>query len=506
MADKSRIAAADLPKVAPTLADMRAKSIVQLAVRPSAPGPLFSSRPAPPLLLRPRDHTGPLVASPRLPPHPPSLRSASRQMGEQFQDASLAEHGDRVNTDCPYSGHDWEAIEWSIPRELLQLEKATRGEINALRVWTTVLCTEALLLLDECYLGDDDDALPEETIVDKAYGWLEEQCFACDDLDLILMDVIEDARKFALSWEIRHEVNSARSRAVDRERNSFRHMLQANKNMGELCRTLMVKHETVSTLLGPPSEGLTRWQRVFILGTALLVSLTVDVWVFQQKGYNCCVDARAFLGCSADIAAPCRGFSGDCSDLLDQFADVPDTNVANFQCLRFPRDDRPLDGVFVGAIMAAIALLIKLFAEKCFEMSNEADMPDAWLQWCAAARRRPRNCSSLSRPFRRPTSPLPHRLTTPPPTPRRFGLRRLVFGRMNWRFQDPGTRPKEWKRRASQVGRDSLFVLLYMVGHLLGNIYRKLTCARPRPALWGVARWGVCSRRRRLGPCFASFC
>lgn len=303
-------------------------------------------------------------------------------MGEQFRDSTLLEKADRGNTECPYSGHDWEALEWSVPRELLELQRATRGQLDALRIWTTCLCCESLLTLDESYLANDDDDFPEETIVDKAYGWLEEQCFACDDLDLILMDVIEDARKFALSWEVRHEVNTEHSREADREKNAFRGALQANRNGGELCRTLLVKHETVSTLFGPPNDGLMRWQRVFIVGTALLIALTVDVWIYQQKGLKCCQSARQFLGCSADFAAPCRGFRGDCADLLDQFVDLPDVDVGSFECLEFPREDRYLDSVVVGAIMAAIVLPIKFVAEHCFEASNEADMPNAWLQWC----------------------------------------------------------------------------------------------------------------------------
>lgn len=453
MADKSRLTAEDVRKKEVKVGDLTTKEVLQLA------------------------------------------------MGEQYLDKTVLKHADKENTDCPYSGHDWEAIEWSIPKELLLLQRATRGEINALRVWTTCLCSESLMLLDESYLANDDEPNPEETIVDKAYGWLEEQCFACDDLDLILMDVLEDARAFAVSWEVRHEVNAEQSRRADREKNTFRQLLRTNKNAGDLCRTLMVKHETVSTFFGPPNDALLRWQRVMIMGTALLVALTVDVWIFQQNGFNCCVDARVFLGCSESLSEPCRGFSGDCADLLAQFVDLPDVSVQDFKCTRFPREaralrswsgvvyratpfsvnllrrvsgglsrlgraavppatssvssltlfshtsrpllscpsqDRYLDRVLVGVIMAAIVFPIKLFAERCFEFSNETDMPEAWLQW--------------------------------------FGLRRLLFGRVNWRFQDPGVRPKEWKRRASQVGRDPLVVLAYCFSHFFGNIYRKMTC------------------------------
>ena len=50
--------------------------------------------------------------------------------------------------------------------------------------------------------------------------------------------------------------------------------------------------------------------------------LTIDIWMYQNRASSCCMEARFILGCVDPAPAPCRGFTGDCSDLPSQFANV----------------------------------------------------------------------------------------------------------------------------------------------------------------------------------------
>ena len=44
--------------------------------------------------------------------------------------------------------------------------------------------------------------------------------------------------------------------------------------------------------------------------------------MYQNRASSCCMEARLMLDCEEPSPAPCRGFTGDCSDLPLQFSDV----------------------------------------------------------------------------------------------------------------------------------------------------------------------------------------
>jgi hypothetical protein len=51
--------------------------------------------------------------------------------------------------------------------------------------------------------------------------------------------------------------------------------------------------------------------------------------------------------------ADCRGFTGNCADIVDQFADLPvlpdfPDGMAEYTCTAFPNDDNPIDSFIVG--------------------------------------------------------------------------------------------------------------------------------------------------------------
>ena len=73
---------------------------------------------------------------------------------------------------------------------------------------------------------------------------------------------------------------------------------------------------------------------------------------------NCCAELVAILDSGPDggncpSAADCRGFTGNCADITNQFADLPvlpdfPDGMADYTCTAFPNDDNPVDSFIVG--------------------------------------------------------------------------------------------------------------------------------------------------------------
>ena len=126
---------------------------------------------------------------------------------------------------------------------------------------------------------------------------------------------------------------------------------------------------------------------------------------------NCCAEVVAILDSGPDggnCASPadCRGFTGNCADIVDQFADLPvlpdfPNGMADYTCTAFPNEDNPIDSFIVGlsalprracflassdacaapAVSIAIALPASLFLASCFMIANDSEAPESWLEW-----------------------------------------------------------------------------------------------------------------------------
>ena len=112
------------------------------------------------------------------------------------------------------------------------------------------------------------------------------------------------------------------------------------------------------TFLGEPLDGLQRWQMFMILITLIASQLLVNIWMFYAKAVICCAELVSLLDSGPDggncpSAADCRGFTGNCADIVDQFADLPvlpdfPDGLADYTCNAFPNDDNPVDSFIVG--------------------------------------------------------------------------------------------------------------------------------------------------------------
>lgn len=110
-----------------------------------------------------------------------------------------------------------------------------------------------------------------------------------------------------------------------------------------------------------------------------------------MRAVSCCEQIRISLGCSLNPAEPCRGFSGACADIREQFKDLDglmaaDGTLADLaqKCTSFPDPDFVSDRIVMGLIMVAVAFPTKLILQIIFESSNEMKVPQSWMRFDGA--------------------------------------------------------------------------------------------------------------------------
>lgn len=118
-----------------------------------------------------------------------------------------------------------------------------------------------------------------------------------------------------------------------------------------MAESLLESHETLSAVLSAGGQGLRRWQRALVVCALFIGMLTVDCWLWWNRASLCCAEMRDVLGCGADPAQPCRGFTGDCGQLQDQFGKVPGSGLDTYSCTQFPTQTIPLHKFLVICLM-----------------------------------------------------------------------------------------------------------------------------------------------------------
>ena len=119
--------------------------------------------------------------------------------------------------------------------------------------------------------------------------------------------------------------------------------------------------------------------------------------MYYAKSQNCCAELRAILNSGPDggncpATGDCRGpFSGTCSQLSDQFAQLPvlpdyPNGLQDYQCHLFPDDDKVSDSFIVGLISFAVALPTSMFIKNCFELASDNEAPESLLVWRGSIR------------------------------------------------------------------------------------------------------------------------
>jgi hypothetical protein len=260
-----------------------------------------------------------------------------------------------ASSDCPLTCSAT-ALSTSMPRALAAAASAD-ASIDGLRVWTTLCCIAALERLPVCVLAGDARLFPERerTVVDAAREWVEREAAAKSALASALASgsLARLAEAATAAW---HAATEARIGALRRAHAIRATMPAAQRQRAamQLTRALVNRHPMISVFASEPLDGLRRAQLWVILVSVVASQLLVSIWLFFAQGVNCCVLLRALLDAGpdggacppGDISAPCRGFTGECAALAQQFAAVPilphyPAGLAEYTCVAFPNSDAP---------------------------------------------------------------------------------------------------------------------------------------------------------------------
>lgn len=68
--------------------------------------------------------------------------------------------------------------------------------------------------------------------------------------------------------------------------NNVHRAMQLQRAVGEMVRTLLIKHSALGTVFAPVALR-PRWQRWLTFGTTVLVVFTVNVWLMYSKCAPC---------------------------------------------------------------------------------------------------------------------------------------------------------------------------------------------------------------------------
>ena len=170
-----------------------------------------------------------------------------------------------------------------------------------------------------------------------------------------------------------------------------RNLSQLHRTATEMMRALVMRHDTFSVFLSEPLDGLQRWQMFMILVSVVCSQLLVNIWMYYARADECCGVLRVILNSGPDgnncpPLGPCRGFTGTCGEIMDQFAELPvlpdfPNGMQDWTCTSFPDDTNDIDSFLVGLISLAVALPVTLFIATCFEIADDSEAPESWLEW-----------------------------------------------------------------------------------------------------------------------------
>ena len=248
--------------------------------------------------------------------------------------------------DCPLEGSTL-ALHQTLPRDLARLPPAAAAP----RVWATLCSLAVLQRLRVGWLVGDGEAYYEHelTVVDSATEWLRRHAEAHPGLAAALargngLALRRRADKTTALWlqAWKHRISLNRREEALTSKMTRYHIERASVKM---ARAAALRHETFSSFLAPAGRAR-RWQSFMAIVTLVISTLFVQVWMFWVKGENCCVAIRAVLNAGVDGgncppsssgADPCRGYTGNCGDLISQFADVPilpdyPNGLADYEC------------------------------------------------------------------------------------------------------------------------------------------------------------------------------
>lgn len=115
---------------------------------------------------------------------------------------------------------------------------------------TTILCTAALMRMDESFLLHEFSLHGfDETVVDRAMLWLQEQCDACPGLAEMREGLWKEAEELLEAWELRHIASIKASKVALSQSGTVRSRLERNRVHGAQ------RNPPVATRCAPSDSG-----------------------------------------------------------------------------------------------------------------------------------------------------------------------------------------------------------------------------------------------------------
>ena len=184
-------------------------------------------------------------------------------------------------TDCPVSCPA-DAINESMPVTL----RALGPDAQPVRVWCTLCCIAVLQRMNVCWIAGDGDLYEsaEKTIVDTAFMWVVALAAEQPELAAALENgaVLKEARRVTAHWHRAFEQRVGDLRRSEAIR-AFINRSHVQRTFTSLTRAVVTKHDTLSTFLSEPLDGLQRWQMFMIIITLVFSQLLVNIWMFYAK-------------------------------------------------------------------------------------------------------------------------------------------------------------------------------------------------------------------------------
>lgn len=293
-----------------------------------------------------------------------------------------------AGVDCPVTGGDYAAFDYSLPAKLRDLEIGCPG-FTARRVWATALALEQLLALEEHIFIEETPEGEGVTLADKALDWLEREGEAYPRFGEMLPEVRKAAAGAVAAWEARNMELQQSCQQSEREAHASakgrasRSAAWAGRVAQSVAHCIEKTDAFGAALVQLPTHDTERWQKCLIFLTTFFGMFLVNIWLYWSRSTQCCAQLRAALRCPPDPAAPCRGFTGNCGDIRTQFADLfldrPDLRPA--ECEAFPDPRYVSHRIALAAIMIAATVPLTVLFTALFELANQPQLPERWLRF-----------------------------------------------------------------------------------------------------------------------------
>lgn len=114
--------------------------------------------------------------------------------------------------------------------------------------------------------------------------------------------LMELAAEIVEAWETRQlaSIKATKTALAGRGAN-IRNFFEKKRFQALIADSMMRSHDTFSAFLAPPTLPVMRWQRWLVIFTLILTVLTVDIWLYWNRGFQCwCARARV-RGCDVEV-------------------------------------------------------------------------------------------------------------------------------------------------------------------------------------------------------------